>query len=332
MKFISLKIDKRLDIQALRGLAIIYIMAFHIFPDKFTNGFIGVDIFFVLSGFLITMILDQSKPITAFVVADFFRKRIQRIFPAYYLLLTIVIIFGGSGHLINIDFEILLTDSIWAFIFLSNVHDWIKNNDYFAAVISFFITIGNFNFLLHTWSLAVEMQFYLLAPLIMKIRREFTYGNIIVIVISVLSLILHLEAQASQSFSFIFSRLWQFFCGTLAFHLSKMNNRIFVSDYYLKAWKALTILSLIIISPLSIIIHLNEKLCRILVTGAVTIIIAGKWQDLSEKYLTLLGLDFIGDLSYSLYLIHWPCIIFIKYIYDISYFDLNGFDFLFFDN
>lgn len=67
-------------------------------------------------------------------------------------------------------------------------------------------------------------------------------------------------------------------------------------------------------------------------TGAVTIIIAGKWQDLSEKYLTLLGLDFIGDLSYSLYLIHWPCIIFIKYIYDISYFDLNGFDFLFFDN
>lgn len=137
----SSKISKRLDIQALRGLAIIYVMAFHIFPDKFTNGFIGVDIFFVLSGFLITLILDQSKPITAFVVADFFRKRIQRIFPAYYLLLTIVIIFGGSGHLINIDFEILLTDSIWAFIFLSNVHDWIKNNDYFAAVISFFITV-----------------------------------------------------------------------------------------------------------------------------------------------------------------------------------------------
>lgn len=126
-------VKKRDDIQCLRGIAIIYVVLFHISPQIFPNGYVGVDIFFIISGYLITMILNRSKPLSLSVILNYFSKRIRRIFPAYYIM-VIIVVFLAHNFLIITDKTALIRDARFAFIFATNIEKWIDEGDYFALV------------------------------------------------------------------------------------------------------------------------------------------------------------------------------------------------------
>ena len=135
--------NKRRDIQGLRGVAIIYVVAFHLFPKRFPFGFLGVDIFFVISGYLITMILLREQPFSLKHFIIFYKKRIKRIFPAYHLML-LLFLFCGWQLLTPTDYSTLRKDAIWAASFATNIHKYLKNLDYFAEVV--FLPVKNFVF------------------------------------------------------------------------------------------------------------------------------------------------------------------------------------------
>ena len=128
--------DKRRDIQGLRGIAIIYVLAFHLYPGLFSYGFLGVDIFFVISGYLMAMILLKEKAFTLTGFLIFYKKRVKRIFPAYYLVLFLILL-SGYFLLASNDYTTIRDDSIWAAGFVTNIHKYLQNLDYFAEVAMF---------------------------------------------------------------------------------------------------------------------------------------------------------------------------------------------------
>uniref|UniRef100_F1KYS5 O-acetyltransferase oatA n=1 Tax=Ascaris suum TaxID=6253 RepID=F1KYS5_ASCSU len=295
------KTRKRDDIQCLRGVAIIYVLLFHLFPSVFPKGFLGVDIFFVISGYLITMILSRNTPISLADTGTFFSKRIRRIFPAYYLMIFAVLVFGRI-FLTSYDQHLLAVDSGWTLAFLSNVHKYFQQKDYFAQ-------IGNYDFLLHAWSLAVEMQFYCTAPLLASIAHRLRFGKMVIATTAILSLVVHVKATGELQFSSLPSRLWQFLAGSFAFELRQKVDAIpdMVS-------KVVAVVAAILISPVILFIPNNEFLCRLTVTAAATLIVARISPSVNDFFNneTLL---LTGDISYSLYLVHWPVIIFFRYIH-----------------
>ena len=127
--------DKRRDVQRLRGIAIIYVPVFHLYPELFPYGFLGVDIFFVISGYLMAMILlkEEVFTLTGFLI---YKKRVKRIFPAYYLVLFLILL-SGYFLLASNDYTTIRGDCIWAAGFATNIHKYLQNLDYFTEVAMF---------------------------------------------------------------------------------------------------------------------------------------------------------------------------------------------------
>ncbi|EPB72633.1 acyltransferase [Ancylostoma ceylanicum] len=159
--------EKRQDIQGLRGWAIIMVVLFHFFPRYFPNGYVGVDVFFVISGFLIAMVLLKNDQLNLSAIVMFYYKRIKRILPLYYLvivsiLLTILLLLPPYYEEANIR-------SSWrAIILISNFKKKNIDDDYKDML------IGAEDLFTHTWSLCVEMQWYLLVPIIFVAQRLLT--------------------------------------------------------------------------------------------------------------------------------------------------------------
>uniref|UniRef100_A0A915BUV4 Acyl_transf_3 domain-containing protein n=1 Tax=Parascaris univalens TaxID=6257 RepID=A0A915BUV4_PARUN len=295
------KSRKRDDIQCLRGLAIIYVLLFHLFPTVFRKGFLGVDIFFVISGYLIRMILSRNTSISLADIGMFFSKRIRRIFPAYYLMIFAVLVFGRI-FLTSYDQHLLAVDSGWSLAFLLNVHKYFQERDYFAE-------IANYDFLLHAWSLAVEIQFYCVAPLFALIAHRLRLGKVLVLIAAIVSFVVHAKSTRELHFSSLPSRLWQFLAGSFAFEFHQRANVLPVTGC-----KVVAVTATIVVSPVMLFIPNNEFLCRLTVTAAATLIVARISPSVNDS-LRNETLLFIGDISYSLYLAHWPIIVFFRYIH-----------------
>ncbi|GMT07361.1 hypothetical protein PENTCL1PPCAC_29535, partial [Pristionchus entomophagus] len=158
---------KREDLQVIRGIAIIAVLAFHLLPAAFPNGYLGVDMFFVLSGFLMSTILCKSA-LTSSSILDFFVRRFKRIIPLYALMLcattvAVVMIFTIS------DMDNFMTDVKWALAIAINWQIVLRKVDYWTKVFDYQV-------LLHAWSLGVELQYYLIVPFIVAFRTKFLGG------------------------------------------------------------------------------------------------------------------------------------------------------------
>ena len=195
--FISTK-KYRPEIDGLRAIAVLAVLFFHLNSVFFPGGFIGVDIFFVISGYLITKILIENSKDKKFLLIHFYERRIRRILPALFTLILIVYLFNflilDKDYLEN--FETSLKPTI---LFYSNFYFWLENTDYFAP-------INSLKILLHTWSLSIEEQFYLIYPILfivyLKYSKKLFFITLLFLFFASL-LFCHMSGVFEKNFPFI---------------------------------------------------------------------------------------------------------------------------------
>lgn len=293
----------RQDINGLRAFAVIAVVLFHFKADLLTGGFAGVDVFFVISGFLMTSIIYQGIERKQFSVISFYRARGRRIIPALAFLCLFVLIFAWS-YLPPMDYQQSSRHVISSLSFWSNMTYW-QEAGYFDAA-------SHEKWLLHTWSLSVEWQFYVVYPLVLLIISKvfpFTWLRWLVLLGTILALLLSVYSSykwPSLAFYSLPTRAWEMMLGGLAFlfpvYLSSRNKSIVeISGIALIIFGYLTLTG-------------NDVwpgyLALIPALGTYFIIIAAKKSSLFTGNIVA---QWFGKISYSLYLWHWPVVVALGY-------------------
>ncbi len=304
----------RPDLQGLRAIAIILVVLSHAEFPFLTGGFVGVDIFFVLSGFLISGLLIREYERNGRIsFSRFYARRLKRLLPA--LLFVLAVMTACAFWLLSFtEVKAQLGSAIYASTWTSNIYFALRELDYFdeLAVNDLF---------LHTWSLGVEEQFYLVWPLLLLFALKFHRKNLPVnkqkptlvflgvVIFASLSLCLYLSTSAVQfAFYLMPSRIWQFSFGALVYVL-------FTKSSIAVRQRGFVFYSgLVLVIGSGIVLHSNLRypgVWAILPSlGAALIILAGSGQtDNSTNPLANPVLVWIGDRSYSWYLWHWPVLI-----------------------
>lgn len=297
----------RADIDGLRAIAVLAVVLFHI--TGATGGYVGVDVFFVISGYLITGIIFREMDRKTFTIADFYARRIRRIIPALtVVVLTTLAVF--SLFYVPVDFKILAQSAGATFAFISNIFFLMKNN--------YFDPSSEIAPLLHTWSLGVEEQYYLFFPLFaVAISRFGRRGRLIALSIAMLlSLALCLyfvRIDANLAFYLPFFRFWELLFGAiLAVAGTRPIASATVANMCAAAGLFLIVFCVVVYTPGMTFPAENAILPCL---GAVLLIYAGQSPNLvSQKILSLRPVVFVGQISYSLYLWHWPVIVAARYI------------------
>lgn len=294
----------RTDISFLRALSVLIVLFFHFQVPGFSGGFLGVDVFFVISGFLMTMIVLREFEKDTFTLKNFYIRRIRRLVPALSLILLFVLLisvffFFESDLRLNAKYVAL------ADVFVSNIYFW-KYQSYFSSTD---------NILLHTWTLGVEWQFYLIYPVLLMVLRK-TYDKNkklfwgILSSFTVLSLLIMLIIGKSSS-NFIFymlpSRYWELSIGGLAYGLGRHWNpkRLFKTS--------IVVLSIVLIIFSNVFISDSNLWPSALTLLPVLATFAILSLNVELSFFDHPVIRFFGNISYSLYLWHWPWYILFKY-------------------
>ena len=304
----------RSDIQGLRGFAVLAVLANHFAPDikQTSGGFVGVDIFFVISGFLITSIIFRDLENNEFTLIKFWQRRIRRIFPNLIVMLTIsmLLLWTVSSEYVRND---LLINIAKATTFSSNI-GYTATQDYFGGQAQ--------NPLLHLWSLAIEEQFYLFWPLSCLVlfrlnKRVLIYFSYVIFLLSFganLMYVVYFENK-SAAFYHTHSRIWELMLGAiLAQHIEKRTelntSDSVVSSHFLSfAGVLLIAISLIFTTQDS---AFPGYVALLPTLGTVAIIAAGP-QNFFNKYIFANSiLIWFGGISYALYLWHYPLLFLMK--------------------
>lgn len=290
----TVKHGLRYDIQALRGLAIALVLIDHAALPGFPGGFLGVDIFFVISGFLMTGLIDEGLQNRTFTLKSFYIRRIRRLFPASYATLAVTAV-AAPFLLDAFEYRNFVGQLVGAFTFTANFFLW-NQTDYFGSGAAL-------KPLLHTWSLSIEEQFYLVLPVLMMLlpmKRRLAAA----IVLAAVSLCLCLAVQQSSpsgAFYLLPFRAWELGFGSVVALL--MRRAIITPGRYLPL--RLICAAILIITPMLVGEEGHPGLAALLVclATAVLLVPGGDGEKLGKL---LRPMTWIGDRSYSLYLVHWP--------------------------
>ncbi len=306
----------RKEIDGLRAVAVIPVILFHAGFDFFSGGFIGVDIFFVISGYLITSLIFQEKIENKFSLVNFYERRARRILPALFLVVIFTIPFAFvvmSPSLLKEFSNSLISIPL----FLSNFQFW-SESGYFA-------TAAEEKPLLHTWSLAVEEQYYLFFPILIIVfwRLGLKTLTFLIFLISVFSFSLSqfganlnprfpfidddLRINAIPEYSFFFSitRAWELLFGSLTaiYLLHKKEDNQIKNQFF-------SLLGILFISYPIFFYDFSTPFpgfaALMPVIGTVLLIVFSNRGTFAFKFLSHKSLVFIGLISYSLYLWHYP--------------------------
>jgi peptidoglycan/LPS O-acetylase OafA/YrhL len=308
----------RADIDGLRALAIILVIFYHAFPKYLSGGFIGVDVFFVISGYLITGIIISGLNQKSFSFATFYARRVRRIVPALSIVILAVLAFGWLVLLPD-ELSLLGHHVVASALFVSNIQFWTEAG--------YFDTAAPTKPLLHLWSLGVEEQFYLFWPLLLwaiypRGLRP-TYVTFAIIIVSFLfniglinadklGSLFHLKgihADQPAAFYLPISRFWELLVGAM---LVMKEQAWRPKSRLVMNLASLVGLSLIILA----VIFINETSSfpgcwAILPTvGAGLIVWAGATATINKSILSSSPFVGLGLISYPLYLWHWPLLSF----------------------
>lgn len=298
----------RQEIDGLRALAVLAVILFHANLLGLTGGYVGVDIFFVISGYLITSIIVREIEKKQFSIIDFYERRARRILPALsvVLLLTTLAAFVFMPAFL---LESYAKSLVSVAVFCSNI--------FFYLTSGYFATASDEKPLLHTWSLAVEEQYYVFFPLMMAFlwflgRRNLTYMMVALSILSLLSCHYLLnKGLIDANFYLIFSRAWELFAGSLI-ALTRLDSRV----ESLAMRNGLSLLGLILIVYAIFGFDENTPFPSIYglvpVLGAVMIIAFSNAQTWVGQLLSKSWMVGVGLISYSLYLWHQPIFAFLR--------------------
>jgi len=287
-----------LEIALLRSFAVLVVLGFHFFPSYFPLGFLGVDIFFVISGYLMVPLIYRSHSISFFLW-----NRVKRLYPPLIFCLFIFIVIGYFS-LLDDEFNILLRSSFWSILQGQNFIEFSRSG--------YFVDSGGFRPFLNIWSLSVEFQSYVfLVILYCLFLKLYTPSNksYKILYISIIFLSAYfIFASFSEPFFITPLRLWEFLFGCLAYHLSvelkffsKRKNK---STYFLG----------FLLTSISFLYYIDNReiLTFITVLTTAAFICCVDVSAFKINGVVTRVYLYIGAISYSLYLIHYPALEFLK--------------------
>ncbi|WP_371187903.1 acyltransferase family protein [Thalassotalea maritima] len=293
----------RKDINGLRAIAVIAVVLFHFNANWMPGGFAGVDVFFVISGFLMTGIIFKGIEQETFSISKFYLARANRIIPALAVLCLVLLVFG-LFFLTPLDYKALGKHVLSSMTFLSNIVYWTESG--------YFDTASHEKWLLHTWSLSAEWQFYILYPLaliamrkhmsLMAMRKAILAGTVIGFFLCVIAT----YHWANPSYYLLHTRAWEMMIGGVAYlyPLKLAENRKKAFEWL---GLVLIILSYTFISKDSL---WPGYLALIPVVGTFLLIQAQR----NDSFVTgNIIFQYLGKWSYSIYLWHWPFVVAIFY-------------------
>ena len=304
----------RPEIDGLRAIAIILVICFHYFPELIKGGFVGVDIFFVISGYLITNIITTNLHNKSFSFFKFYGNRITRIFPSLIVVLFFSMLFGYFV-LHEYEFIILGREVGGGAFFYSNILYWMESG--------YFDRSAESKPLIHLWSLAIEEQFYILFPLILylsyKKKIDFLTTIIIFLIFSFVSNIFLTYSKSTAAFYLLENRGWELLIGSAI----SMYNPFINGHNFRKCKKFIfNLMSLIGLGIILIsVIFIDRKslfpgyLALLPTLGAGLILISGSNSLLNKYFLSTKTLTSLGLISYPIYLWHWLLYVFLVAIY-----------------
>ncbi|PAY04547.1 acyltransferase [Bradyrhizobium sp. UFLA03-84] len=293
-----MKVAYRPDIDGLRAVAVSAVVLFHAFPGSLPGGFVGVDVFFVISGYLITGIVTSELHDKTFSLATFYERRIRRIFPALIVVLAATVSIGLRLLLPN-ELHSLGKNAVASALFAANLM--------LLSEVNYFDIDAHLKPLLHLWSLGIEEQFYLVWPLILWAlpRRSAPWAASIGLVASFALNLALVGGHPSAAFFLPFTRAWELMAGALLTFIPTPS----------KATKELAAVVGLVAIETSFFLFTDKMTFP---GAAAALPVAGTFLlIMSEgatvnRILSLKPFVGIGLVSYSLYLWHWPVLVFLQ--------------------
>ena len=298
--------EYRPDIDGLRALAVVPVILFHAGLSWFPGGFVGVDVFFVISGYLITSILWRDISAGNYSLVKFYERRVRRIAPALLVMLAATTVAVWFSFLPR-DLAEYSRSLIATLAFASNI--------YFYQSIDYFSSAADLKPLLHTWSLAVEEQFYIVFPVALYLLSRFRQPVLIAILVlaaaaSLAGSIMTTASNPDAAFYLPFSRMWELLCGSLL-ALTPATRRQWLSRDAI-GWLGIALIAAAVFM-FSDATPFPGAAALLPCLGAVAVIAAGRGS--SARALGAFPVRFVGKISYSLYLWHWPILALYRYHY-----------------
>lgn len=288
----------RKDVNGLRAWAVVSVILFHFQVAGFSGGFIGVDIFFVISGFLMTGIVTGKLESGGFSTIEFYAARAKRIIPAL-LILCAVLLACGWFFLQAPDYKQLASHAVYSLSFLSN-REYLQESGYFDSA-------SHEKWLLHTWSLSVEWQFYLALPIVLSLvwrfwpgRRKIAWVMGVAAATSFVASLAATKSDPTSAFFLLVYRAWEMLAGGMVFLLA---GRLTLSAHSRRVLNgsglALIVAGIVLFDKHSAWPGVNATLP---VLAASVVLLVNHDSFYTGNRLA----QWLGDRSYSLYLWHWP--------------------------
>ncbi|WP_116869798.1 acyltransferase family protein [Vibrio splendidus] len=293
----------RYDINALRALAVIAVVIFHFEPTWLEGGFAGVDVFFVISGYLMTGIIMRRMANDSFSLLDFYTDRATRIIPALAALCVSLLIFSFF-FLTPFDYPTIANHVISSILFYSNY--------FYLGEAGYFDVASNEKWLLHTWSLSVEWQFYILFPILLIFLNKFISTKNVGRLIGLCALFsfgysLYLSRFLPDTAYFsLASRAWEMLAGGIAFFIQVSGTQKKLKLYQSLGF-ALIILSYLLIDKT---MAWPSELSLFPVIGTMLVLIS---KVDTGRVINNRMVQSVGSSSYSIYLWHWPIVVYGNY-------------------
>ena len=310
----------RADIDGLRGVAVLLVVVFHFFPQEIPapGGFVGVDIFFVISGFLISSVVFTSMDAGTFTLRKFWARRIRRLGPALLLVLATSLV-AGWFLLLPTELESLGRHVAAGAFFVSNL--------LLIFEAGYFDTAAELKPMLHLWSLGVEEQFYLLFPIValmaLRLRRNFLPIMVMLALASFGCNLLWMNTHPIGNFYLPITRFWELLAGVILFLTMRRSGDTKIHSKH-QVWSAVTnpefrsALGLVVLIAAVILVSNNQPYpgvqALLPVLAATLLISSGENTFVNHKVLSARPLVWLGLISFPLYLWHWPVLSFSRII------------------